>query len=372
MIEEKKILPEDIEISDIVLNKVGHALELIDQEETVKMKDQNVKRIIKSQVAAIAGVCLLGVSSVGAVAAIHHNWGRGMDGNLQANDIQKQQLTDDGMAVVYPEKEDYASLKVEQNGVSIVPNTVIVDERFAYISFSINGYTVKEGKEPGFENVDVYSNDIELNMSGSMYEGIVSNNIGQPVYEDGAPIEYSDDGSIVPRYYDENGNLEYVVKAYIADEDSKMLGKTIDVEFENIGSIYKTEFASDVDGDWKFAITLPDVSSAKHFAINKELERTDFKLIDAEISPISMKLNYSVKNMPGTGEDELGVPEIKGVILKDGTKISYLANNERVGYTDDTHAYNIAGYDEVIDIDEVQSLLILLRAGEEPVAVDIN
>lgn len=370
--EDKKILPDEIELSEIVLNKANHALELIAQEESVRMKKQKTKRMFKSQVAAIAGICILGISSVGVAAAIHHNWGRGMNGNLQANDTQQQQLTNDGVAVVYPEKEDYESLKVVQNGVAIAPNTVIVDERFAYISFTISGYSVEDGKEPGFEMVDVNSKEVELNMSGSMYEGIISDENGAPVYEDGTPIENRADGSIICHYIDENGNLEYFIQAFTADENDTILGKTLNVAFQNLGTLYKTEFTNDIDGLWEFEITLPDISSAKHFEINEQLEGTDFSIDDALISPISMKVNYTTSTKPQMNEDEIGVPEVRGVILKDGTRLPYLTNGGSVGYTDDTHAYNIAGYDRVIDVDDVQSLLILVEPGKEPVAVDIQ
>lgn len=94
--------------------------------------------------------------------------------------------------------------------------------------------------------------------------------------------------------------------------------------------------------------------------------------MDAEISPISMKVNYTTSAKSEMSEDEIGVPEVKGVILKDGTRIPYLTDGGSVGYTDDTHAYNIFGYDRVIDVDEVQSLLILVKPGEEPVSVDIR
>ena len=137
---EEKILPEEIELSEIVLNKTNHAFEMIRQEECVVMSKKNNKKWFKSQVAAIAGICLLAASSVTAVAAVHHYWGRGMNGNIQASDVQQQQLTDKGIADIYPEKEDYEALKVVQNGVTIAPNTVIVDERFAYMSFAISGY----------------------------------------------------------------------------------------------------------------------------------------------------------------------------------------------------------------------------------------
>lgn len=372
MMEDKKMLPEEIILSEIVLNKANHALELIDQEETGRMKKHKSKKSYMVQVAVLACICLLGISSIGVVAAIRHNWGRGMNGNLQANDTQQQLLTDDGVAVVYPEKEDYESLKVVQNGVSIAPNTVIVDDRFAYISFTISGYAVEDGKEPGFEWVDVNATECDLYMSGSMYDGILSDENGAPIYEDGTPIQNREDGSIISHYTDEVGNLEYVIQAFVTDETERILGKKIKIEFENLGTLYKAGFTHDIDGVWSFEMTLPDISSAKYFAINKQLEGTDFSVDDALISPVSIKVNYSTTAMPEIHEDELGVPEIQGVVLKDGTRLPYLTNGGSVGYAGETHAYNIAGYDRVIDVDMVKSLLISIEPGQEPVAVDIQ
>lgn len=369
---EEKILPEEIELSEIVLNKTNHAFEMIRQEECVVMSKKNNKKWFKSQVAAIAGICLLAASSVTAVAAVHHYWGRGMNGNIQASDVQQQQLTDKGIADIYPEKEDYEALKVVQNGVTIAPNTVIVDERFAYMSFTISGYDFEDGKEPGFESVNVTSSEANVNMSGSIYDGIVSDENGSPVYEDGSAIEFSEDGDVVYRYLDENGNLEYIVQAYIADDGDTILGKTLDVKFENLGFLYKTDFTDDVDGTWEFEIKLPEVSSAKHFDLNKKVGETDFTVTDVEISPISMEVNYTVDAQPEMNGDEIGVPEVMGVTLKDGTSIPYLTDGGRVGYIDDTHAHNVLGYDWVVDVDQIQSLLIMVEPGEELVSVDIQ
>lgn len=44
----------------------------------------------------------------------------------------------------------------------------------------------------------------------------------------------------------------------------------------------------------------------------------------------------------------------------------------RVGYIDDTHAHNVLGYDWVVDVDQIQSLLIMVEPGEELVSVDIQ
>ena len=144
------------------------------------------------------------------------------------------------------------------------------------------------------------------------------------------------------------------------------------MEFENLGTLYKTDFTNEKDGVWKFEMKLPDVSAAKHFDINKELSGADITVTDAEISPISMRVNYTVSADMEANEDEIGIPEVKGVILKDGTRIPYLADGGNVGYTDEAHAYHITGYDRVVDVDEIQSLLLLVKPGEEPVSVDIQ
>lgn len=379
--DEKKILQEDVELPEVVLSKANHALEMIRQEETENMAADNQKnskkntRRIKSQVAAAAAVCVLAVGGVSAVAAIHHNWGRGMSGNIQATDTEQQKLTDDGVAVVYPEKEEYEALKVTNNGVTIVPDTVIVDAQFAYLSFTISGYNLPEGEEPGFEDVNITSDDMGINMSGGMYDGIVCNEEGAPVYEDGSELKFTDNGDIVNHYYDENGNLEYFIQAHIAEAGDTMLGKTVKVDFKNLGSLYKTEFTDGVEGDWNFEITLPSVSSAKEFDVNKAIDGTSFTLTKLEISPVSLNATYTTDNAPEANQDDLGVPCVKGVVLKDGSRLPYLTDGGSIGYTDDskTEAYNILGYDRVIDVDNVRALIISPTGNtSDTVEVDIQ
>lgn len=379
--DEKKILQEDVELPEVVLSKANHALEMIRQEETENMAADNQKnskkntRRIKSQVAAATAVCVLAVGGVSAVAAIHHNWGRGMSGNIQATDTEQQKLTDDGVAVVYPEKEEYEALKVTNNGVTIVPDTVIVDAQFAYLSFTISGYEVAEGEEPGFEDVNITSDDMGINMFGGMYDGIVSNEEGVPVYEDGSELQFTDSGDIVSHYYDENGNLEYFIQAHIAEAGDTMLGKTVKVDFKNLGSLYKTEFTDGVEGDWNFEITLPSVSSAKEFDVNKAIDGTSFTLTKLEISPVSLNATYATDNAPEANQDDLGVPCVKGVVLKDGSRLPYLTDGGSIGYTDDskTEAYNILGYDRVIDVDNVKALIISPTGNtSDTVEVDIQ
>ena len=359
MANKKTILSEEIELSEIVLKKTNQAFEMIKQEDIVCMKKTHTrgKKMFKTQVAVIAGICILAVSSISAVAAIHHHWGRGMNGIIQASDEQQQVLTEKNIAKVYSEEPDSPSLAVTNNGVTIEPDTVIVDERFVYMTFRISGYSVADKMEPGFDMVNVYQGDnpedesARVNMSGTMYDGIISDENGTLVDED---------GNIISHYTDDNGNMEYIIQASAAEKNDSLLGKTIHVEFKNLGTFSKGTFIPAVDGNWNFEVNLSDVSSTQNINVGKKVEGTGFTIEDINISPISIEVNYSVSVAPMEKEDDLGIPEVKGVVLKDGTKIPYLINPGRLGYADSSksNAYQIAGFTRVIDADEIVALIV--------------
>ena len=391
MSDIKNIFPEEIELSEIVVNKTNQAFEMIKKEDTDYMKKANTKgrKSLKTQAAAIVGVCILAASSISAVAAIRHYWGRGMNGNLQASDTQQQVLTDIGIAKVYSEEPDSPSLAVTNNGITVVPDTVIVDDRFAYMSFHISGYSVADGEEPGFYMVDIYQGDDPeddgawVNMyGGTMYDGIIPDENGHPVYEDGSPLEFNEDGDIISYYTDSNGDMEYIIQAGIVDPNDSLLGKTIHVELKDLGTYSyvtdsghrRVEFITKAEGNWNFEIILPSVSSAKDIKVGQEIEGTGFVMESISISPVSMKVNYSVVEIPEIRDDDNGIPRVKGVVLKDGTRLPYLADGGRSGYTDSTrtNAYFMAGYDRVIDVDEVAALIVLTSYENEKVEIPIS
>ena len=383
MSDRKNIFPEEIELSEIVLNKTNQAFEMIKKEGTGYMKKTNIKgrKTLKTQAAAIVGVCILAASSISAVAAIRHYWGRGMNGNLQASDTQQQVLTDIGIATVYSEEPDSPSLAVTDNGITVAPDTVIVDDRFVYMSFRISGYSVADGEEPGFDMVDIYQGDdpeddsSRVNMyGGMMYDGIIPDENGKPVYEDGSPLEYYEDGSIISHYIDSNGDMEYIIQAGIVDPTDSLLGKTIHVNFKDLGTLSRAAFILGAEGKWNFEIILPDVSSAKDIEVGQRVEGTGFVMESINISPVSMKVNYSVIEIPEIRDDDNGIPRVQGVVLKDGTRLPYLTDGGRSGYTDSTrtNAYHMAGYDRVIDVDEIAALIVLTSYGNEKVEIPIS
>ena len=382
MANKKPILSEEIELSEIVLKKTNQAFEMIKQEDIVSMKKTHKRRkkMFKTQAAAAAGVCILAVSGISAAAAVHHYWGRGMNGNIQASDEQQQVLTEKNIAKVYREEPDSPSLAVTINGVTIEPDTVIADERFVYMAFRISGYSVADRTEPGFDMVNVYQGDHPedesawVNMSGTMYDGIVLDENGASVYEDGTSVESYEDGSVISHYTDDNGNMEYIIQASAADKNDSLLGKTLHVAFKDLGTFSKAAFIPAVEGVWNFELNLSDVSSTRNIKVGKKVEGTGFTMEDISISPISIQVNYSVSEAPTEHEDDLGIPEVKGVVLKDGTRISYLANPGRLGYTDNnkSNAYQIAGFARVVDVDEIAALIVLTSHENEIVEIPLS
>lgn len=382
MANKKTILSEEIELSEIVLKKTNQAFEMIKQEDIVSMKKtrNRGRKMFKTQAAVAAGICILAVSGISAAAAVHHYWGRGMNGNIQASDEQQQVLTEKNIAKVYREEPDSSSLAVTINGVTIEPDTVIVDERFVYMAFRISGYSVADRTEPGFDMVNVYQGDQPedesawVNMSGTMYDGTVLDENGALVYEDGTSVESYEDGSIISHYTDDNGNMEYIIQASAANKNDSLLGKTLHVAFKDLGTFSKGTFIPAVEGVWNLELNLSDVSSTRNIKVGKQVEGTGFTMEDISISPISIQVNYSVSEAPTEKEDDLGIPEVKGVVLKDGTKISYLANPGRLGYTDNnkSNAYQIAGFARVVDVDEIAALIVLTSYENEKVEIPLS
>ena len=388
MEDDRKIFSAEIEVPDIVKQKADDAFAKIKMEGAKQMKStqkhnnttKNKKNIFRSQAAAVVFICLIAVAGTSAVAAIHHIWGRAMQGALQATDEQQQILTQQGMATVFTEPEQYDDLAVTVGDVTVAPDTVIVDDRFAYLSFSVNGYELEAEKEPCFESMDVYVGDDPdsenswVNSYGNFYYGIVTDENGNPVYDDGTPVQFDENGSLIYHYTDENGTLEFVILAWVAGYNDSLLGKTMHVNFDNLGTAQKSDYVNDVEGNWSFAIDLPSVSTTKNIAVNERVGDTVFVLDSIEISPISIKMNYSVNGAVTMMEDENGVPDFCGVVLKDGTRLPYISDGGSTGYTDDTmtKAYVLSAFDRIIDSNQVKSVLVRTKAGTDMIEVPVR
>lgn len=375
MKKNSNIFQDDIKVPEIVLQKADEAFAGIQTEgrSTMKKNNQTENRkhtFWRNPAAVAACTCIIVAGSVTAGAAVHHVWSRGMQGAVQATDTQQKELTDKGAAVVLKEQKDYSKLAVTDNGITITPETIIVDENFAHIAFSVKGYDLAEGDEPGFDDWNIGVKDGKEGSSvqayGGFYDGIVSDENGNPVYEDGSSLKEDEQGQIISHYVDEDGNLEYVASIGVADWKDSLLGKTIVCKLKDLGTLYKTRFTLAKEGNWDFEIKLPDVSTASNIKVAKGIENTPFTVDDVELSPISIKINYSVNGEVTFKEDTNQVPQFLGVILKDGKKISFLGDAGGTGYNEAmTEAYTLSSFVQVIEPDQVQAIILRNDDGEQ-------
>ena len=384
MREERNVLNGDVEIPEVVLKKADDALAQIRESTKPVRKAKKESRFQGgfryAQAAAIACAVLVGAGGITVTAAVvHHLWSRGMQGNIQATEEQQKDLAEQGMVTEGP---DLSNMEVTSEGITVKPTELIADGHFVHVAFQIAGYDLADGEEPCFEEVRVYTGEDEnaedgwVNMSGSFYNGIIANINGEPVYEDGTPLE---SGDFAEHYKAEDGTLEYVMTLYKTDTDPEesLLGQTIHVLLKNLGTVKKAEFMNGIDGTWKFDIPVNGENTAKSFELNTVLENANITVLSAAISPISIRVDYEVTGELQTQEDDNGLPAVSGVVLKDGSRLLYLFNGGQSGYQEgsDTQAYLMAAFDRVIDVDQVQSLLFRLHAGDQPeeyVTVDLQ
>ena len=168
MKKNSNIFQDDIKVPDIVLQKADEAFAGIQTEGRSAMKKNNQTEnrkhtFWKNPAAVAACACIIVAGGVTVGAAVHHVWSRGMQGAVQATDTQQKELTDKGAAVVLKEQDDYSKLAVTDNGITITPETIIVDEQFAHISFSVKGYDYGNCNVYIFSDYEsVYDTDYEI------------------------------------------------------------------------------------------------------------------------------------------------------------------------------------------------------------------
>lgn len=376
-VDEHGIFSSNIELPAIVQKKADTAFSMIKKKGTGSMENferENLKkksknaRTFKKPTAAVAAVCVLALGGITALAAGYHYWSRSMRGTLQADETQQIELVQSGVADILDTQDTDdvggapAEIKeVTVGGVTVKPMEIIADSHFAHISFSISGYTLGEQVEPSFEHMDAECEGM-VAVNASFYDGIVSDSSGKPVYDDGTPIKLDDSGAVVSYYTDDDGTLEYVMTC-ISAYDQTILGKTIHVELENLGTTYHADHETAVSGKWEFDIPVTEKNSAKTYALGAVVGDTGATVTTVELSPISIKVNYDFQGekvtQDGSDKSYTNPPLFCGVRLKDGTMLPYLADGGSSGYTDETaaHYYFMSAFDRVIDVDNVDALL---------------
>ena len=333
----------------------------INPEYIEEINDTNKHKKHLSKKAFIAILCaVIGVFGVTAYAAITYDFGLGFK-DMEITPSQGQELIEKDAATIYTDASDTSiseepvddsSMAVTSNGITISPEAVIVDERYAYISFKVSGYVLDEPNTPFLEHDPVREKDHpneQLDCDACFY--LVDSFEEYPYVN----------------YYAEDGNLYYRMYISTYDMEDSMLGKTLEIHFNEICDDYKCETVKSIEGNWDFEITLPEGSTSVHMDVNKPVDE-NFFLDSIEISPISMQLSYTTNEMANNGN----VPYMVGFIMKDGSELNIADIGHTYASSGDPKVYCNSYFSQCIDYNEIDSLIFITVFGTEDIVVPIN
>lgn len=358
-----RALEKDAVIPDIVMQKSGEAFETIKKEEhTAAGKKVHFR---KRAVFFLAAALLLLAVSAGAEAYLR--WSRSLQQGLRVEEGQMKTLEEEHAVTVIGQS-------ASDSGITVTAQQSIVDNYYAYISFKVEGFELTEGQQPGFGAVNITVNGISSNSmddmeeenrfktGGGFYSGVLMNENGVGVYEDGSPLETDENGQVLYHWTDSEGNLEYRMLLSNARNAGFFTDVPITVEFQNLGILDKAQFYPLTEGSWNFDFTLQGTSQVCKFDGEYVLGDRDIKVVKAEVSPISLKVFFqgSEKAMKAFGTPKFA-GELTGVRLKDGTMLPFIGmGGDSFGFPDEEGGLYWQAFpvDRVLDIREVDGLLL--------------
>lgn len=360
-------LQGDITIPNIVQKRADLVFEQIKKDNGGKRTIYSGKVVQKGMWAAVAAAVLL----LGTVAyAAYMNWSYGMQEELNPTQEQKAFLEDNQF--VTPMNNS-----VTREGVTITLQQSIVDARFALLSFKVEGYDVRQGSiwDPDFENMNVTVDGDDCGMvnSGFFYNWHITED--ERVYTDtGLPIEERVDGSLIERYTNKDGNMEYIVSFMTDSKDNSLIGKTVHVAFYNLGTRLRHSdvYRNDIDAAWDFDFALEGSDQVRSLELSQPLGDSGATVTKAEISPISLYVEYDFPMQEvaidtiddngklGTTTTFATAPSLTGVRLKDGTLLTGICNGGSEGYEENDRIYvSYALINHVLDPEDVDALLFI-------------
>ena len=196
-----------------------------------------------------------------------------------------------------------------------------------------------------------------ISYSGSFYNGLYYDEERGFLYEDGTPVVKEADGNIIKRYVDDDGSMEYVI---VVDYTShNLIGKTLHITFQDLGVTDKNHiYTVDLEAKWELTIELKGSEEVRSMELSAPLGETGVIVTYAEISPVSLYVNY---NFPIRKED---IPQIVGVRLKDGTFLTDITGAGSIGFMGGNGGAYTASFatNHILETEEVDALLFLKSA----------
>ncbi|MDE7185289.1 MAG: DUF4179 domain-containing protein, partial [Lachnospiraceae bacterium] len=317
----EETLQMEIAVPALVQQRADAVFEQIQRENSGKGE----KMIRKSMWGTVAAA-MLALSTVTVCAAAYMNWSSGMEEQFDATEEQKIFLEEQEMV-----KPLHNS--VTKEGITVTAQQSIADSRFAHLSFRVEGYEVKEDGilQPDFEAVHVTVDGKEgFVLKHAFFNNWHITEKERTYTNDDTPIRERVDGTLVERYRNDDGSMEYIITVMKNIEESSLIGKKVHVELVNLGAHvrYSSAYRKEVEAVWSFDFTLEGSDQVRSEVMSQPLGDSGATVTKVELSPISfyVEYEYNLPTLEMKGNHAVwtlgSVPPLVGVRLKDGTQIT--------------------------------------------------
>jgi len=302
-------------------------------------------------------------------AGLYTRWSNTAQARYQPSEQIKDQAEKSGLSTVVSETQTAENtgevLSVTDQGITISLVQTIVDNYRAELTFRIQGFQLPEGRDPAVWPVVTLDGEqlgFYTSASGSFFDGTIRNEQGKRVYTDGTPVQKDADSSVILRYADSAGSLEFTEYISFNETDGRYFGKEIEVSFPYVGVQSLQKAGPDervVEGNWTLKWTLTGTGDNISIAPNAEIGDTGVILLDAEIGQKTIRTRYQVPALWDGWDELVTLPQaIYGVRMKDGTQFlcvpgtSGFEDQEKMIYFVESNMF-----DTILDPSQVESLL---------------
>lgn len=371
------ILREEILIPRMVQQKADVAYEMVREQHALVVEQKVMDRNRRNDLHKIrkTGKTLLFVAVAlmlfaGFAVAAGNRWSVGISEKWQVEESLKESLQEEKAV-------SFAMQSQTQNGITITAEQSVTDNYSVYLAFRVEGYDLKEGLTPGFEEIQVTVDGMDgANYSAGFYDGMITGEDGILEYVDGEDADLDEEGRLISRYVREDGSLSYWI-SMTESERGWALGRDIHVQLRNLcgyeDKAGEMDSESVVKGIWNFNWNLQGTDKRREWILAAPLGDSGAVIRRVELSPAS---GYVECDWPRKRETRQVVgpdgelmemsrlvraPQMCGVRLKDGTEYRYLFSGDGTeGYVssdqESIRYYACRGCTRIIDPEEVVSL----------------
>ena len=283
---------------------------------TQKLLNQPPKSFSGRKLLALSLAAVLILTTMTA-AAVYVRWPDSILQDFPFRDQDKQAAEQAGLASFPP------TVSTTDQGVTISVAQTLMDPYRAVIIFRIEGVKLPKDAVPQADWEITMRDRDAANGAYGFFNGILETAPGVLTYSDGSPLKRDENGTSIPRFSGEDGSLEYSVSLTFDTPQSP--STLVTARCSGIYLQNDEEEIPLVEGSWELSWNMTGSAQSRIVEPDIPIGDSGYFLKRAELSSLTAILEISgtdrTPDSPSVKRMSYGVPDLEGVMLKDGSYI---------------------------------------------------